>query len=127
MADTDRVCAVGRSIRVVFRLRFVGDGPGRPEFEMLANALGISDIVEWAGTRTHDQMPAEFAAASVFILASRGPRGEGLPLTVAESMLSGCAVVATPADAASRVRRVGMAPPGVGGQPRSAPDMKPRT
>jgi glycosyltransferase involved in cell wall biosynthesis len=92
-----RAAATVRREGVVFRLRFVGDGPGRPEFEMLANALGISDIVEWAGTRTHDQMPAEFAAASVFILASRGPRGEGLPLTVAESMLSGCAVVATPA------------------------------
>lgn len=82
---------------VRFQLRLVGDGPGRQEFEALARRLAITDVVEWAGTRTHDQMPAEFAAAAVFVLASRGPRGEGLPLTVAEAMLSGCAVVATPA------------------------------
>src|SRR6478735_421732 len=92
-----RAAATVRRAGASFKLRFVGDGPGRGEFEMLARALGINEIVEWAGTRTHDQMPAEFAAASVFILASRGPRGEGLPLTVAEAMLSGCAVVATPA------------------------------
>lgn len=92
-----RAAAAAHREGVPFRLRLVGDGPGRGEFERLANALGISGIVEWVGTRTHDQMPAEFAAASVFVLASRGPRGEGLPLTVAEAMLSGCAVVATPA------------------------------
>lgn len=80
-----------------FRLRLVGDGPDRPAFERLVAELGIGAIVEWGGNRGHDQMPAEYAAASVFVIASRGPRGEGMPLTVIEALLSGCAVVATPA------------------------------
>lgn len=82
---------------IAFRLKFVGDGPDRPALERLASELGLTTVVEWAGTRTYDQMPAEFRAASIFVLASRGARGEGLPLTVVEALLSGCAVVATPA------------------------------
>lgn len=80
-----------------FRLRLVGDGPERPALERLVADLGITALVDWAGTKGHDQMPAEFAAASVFVMASRGPRGEGMPLTVVEALLSGCAVVSTPA------------------------------
>jgi glycosyltransferase involved in cell wall biosynthesis len=81
----------------IFRLRLVGDGPDRAEFERLGEELGLQQVVEWAGTREHHQMPAEFAAASIFVLASRGPRGEGMPLTVVEALMSECAVVATPA------------------------------
>jgi glycosyltransferase involved in cell wall biosynthesis len=86
-----------RQLGMEFRLRLVGDGPDRAEFERLATDLGVSGIVEWAGAKGHDEMPGEFARAAVFVLASRGPRGEGLPLTVVEALLSGCAVVATPA------------------------------
>jgi len=82
---------------VAFQLRLVGDGPDRPEFERLVAALGIVELVDWAGPKAHDEMPGEFAQAAIFVLASRGPRGEGLPLTVAEALLSGCAVVSTPA------------------------------
>ena len=82
---------------VAFQLRLVGDGPDRSEYERLAESLGITDQVEWGGPKAHDEMPGEFARASIFVLASRGPRGEGLPLTVAEALLSGCAVVSTPA------------------------------
>ena len=92
-----RAAATLRGRGIPFRLKLVGDGPDRPAFEALTAQLGVDDRVEWVGTRTYDQMPAEFAAASVFVLASRGPHGEGLPLTVVEALLSGCAVVATPA------------------------------
>ncbi|HEU5359327.1 MAG TPA: glycosyltransferase [Gemmatimonadales bacterium] len=79
------------------RLRLVGDGPGQAEFRALADRLGVAPDVEWAGTRAHEEMPGEFAAAAVVVMASRGPRGEGLPITLVEAMMSGCAVVATPA------------------------------
>ncbi len=82
---------------VAFRLRLVGDGPDRAEFVALAAELRITPIVDWVGPLGHEQMPTEFARASVFVLASRGPRGEGLPLTAVEALMSGCAVVATPA------------------------------
>ena len=85
----------GAGIRI--RLKLVGDGPDRPAFEALATSLGLSGVVEWAGSRDHGQMPAEFADADVAVLASRGPRGEGLPMMLVEAMMSGCAVVATPA------------------------------
>lgn len=82
---------------ISFRLQLVGDGPDRDDFERLVETLQIGDAVEWHGTLGHDLMGAEFAAASVFVLASRGPRGEGMPLTIVEALVSGCAVVATPA------------------------------
>ncbi len=92
-----RAAAAVHRTRVAFRLRLVGDGPDRAGFEALARDLGIGSIVDWAGPVGHEQMPREFAGASIFVLASRGKRGEGLPLTVVEALLSGCVVVATPA------------------------------
>lgn len=92
-----RAAAMLHRTGMAFRLRLVGDGPDRPAFEALARELGIGSIVDWAGPVGHEQMPREFAGASIFVLASRGKRGEGLPLTVVEALLSGCVVVATPA------------------------------
>lgn len=87
------------------RLRFVGEGSARRELEALAVGLGVADQVEWAGVRPHHEMPEEFAAATVTVLASRGPRGEGLPLTAVEALLAGSAVVASPAGGTVEVVR----------------------
>ena len=92
-----RAAAAVHRTGLAFRLRLVGDGPDRRSFEALTGELGIGSIVDWAGPVGHEQMPREFAGASVLVLASRGKRGEGLPLTVVEALLSGCVVVATPA------------------------------
>ena len=92
-----RAAAILQGAGLAFRLRLVGDGPDRAEFERLAHELRLESIVEWAGTRPHDAMPGEFAAATIAVIASRGPRGEGLPVMLVEAMMSGCAVVATPA------------------------------
>ena len=92
-----RAAAIVHGTGLPFRLRLIGDGHDRPAFESLAASLGLGGVVEWAGTRPHDQMPAEFAAASVAVLASRGPRGEGTPIMMVEAMMSGCVMVATPA------------------------------
>ncbi|HET7025715.1 MAG TPA: glycosyltransferase [Gemmatimonadales bacterium] len=89
--------ALVRQRGIAATLRLIGDGPDHPEFLTLAQRLGITADVEWAGTRPHEKMPAEFAAATITVLASRGPRGEGLPISLVEAMMSGSAVVATPA------------------------------
>ena len=78
-------------------LRLIGDGPDRAEFQTLAQRLRILPDIEWAGTRPHEAMPAEFAAAQITVLASRGPRGEGLPISLVEAMMAESAVVATAA------------------------------
>ena len=78
-------------------LRIVGDGADRPRLEGLSSTLGLGGMVEWGGTRSSAEMPQEFASAAVTVMASRGPRGEGLPMTAVEALLAGSAVVATPA------------------------------
>lgn len=84
-------------------LRIVGDGPERPALGALADAVGVGAMVEWGGARAPAEMPAEFAAATVTVMASRGIRGEGLPMTVVEALLAGSAVVATAAGGTAEV------------------------
>lgn len=88
-------------------LRIVGDGADRPRLERLATDLGLAAMVEWGGTRTPEEMPAEFAASAVTVMASLGPRGEGLPMTLVEALLAGSAVVATPAGGTVELIREG--------------------
>lgn len=73
-----------------FRLRLVGDGPGRPELERLAGELGIAARVEWVGVSR--EVPALLAGSSAFALISRQ---EGFPLAVLEGMRAGLPVIAS--------------------------------
>jgi glycosyltransferase involved in cell wall biosynthesis len=77
-------------------LRVLGEGPMRRTLEELARALGIADAVEWSDFVPQDAMPAEYGASTVTVLPTRG-QAEGLGLTLVEALLSGCAVIGTPA------------------------------
>jgi glycosyltransferase involved in cell wall biosynthesis len=81
-----------------FHLRIVGAGPMREELERQVARLGLGDRVELAGPRTHDQLPAEYAAADVVVVPSvsdaAGDR-DGLPNVVLEAMASARPVVAS--------------------------------
>ncbi len=81
-----------------FRLRIVGDGPLRADLEAQIARLRLGDRVELAGPRTHDDLPAEFAAAHIVVVPSiqdsKGDR-DGLPNVVLEAMASGRALVAS--------------------------------
>ena len=68
----------------------VGRGPERDPLTREADALGIAGRFHLVGWR--DDAVAALADADVFVLPSRA---EGLPLSIAEAMLAGCAVVAT--------------------------------
>ena len=70
-------------------LWLVGDGPVRGELEALVREAGLTERVTFLGYQSN---PASFLAqASLFVLPSFS---EGIPLSVAEAMLSGtpCAV-----------------------------------
>lgn len=63
------------------RVLLAGDGPLRDELEALAQQLGISDKVIFAGARR--DVPELLAIMDVFVLSSRW---EGLPLSLLEAM-----------------------------------------
>jgi glycosyltransferase involved in cell wall biosynthesis len=72
------------------RLVMIGDGPLRDELEQLADQLGISENVWFAG---HQNNPYKFMAQSdVFVLTSIY---EGIANVLAEALASGVPVVAT--------------------------------
>ena len=79
-----------------FRLKLLGQGPEEPALRALALELGIAPDVDWSPFVPQDRMPAEYGAATITVLPSRG-QAEGLGLTLVEALLSGSAVVGTPA------------------------------
>jgi glycosyltransferase involved in cell wall biosynthesis len=85
-----RAVAAGRDRGAPLRLAVVGDGPSRPELELLARRLGIADTVRFLGYMT-DVGPAT-AAADLAILASEN---EGTPVSLIEAGAAGRPAVAT--------------------------------
>jgi glycosyltransferase involved in cell wall biosynthesis len=87
-----------------FRLRIVGAGAERDALARRIAELGLGDRVELAGPRTHDDLPAEFAAAHIVVVPSvadaRGDR-DGLPNVVLEAMSCARPVVASDIGAVS--------------------------
>ena len=73
-----------------FRLRLVGDGPLRPEYEALCRRLGIEAQVEFLGYR--NDVAELLAESDLAVLTSFK---EGLPRAVLEPMAMGLPVVAT--------------------------------
>jgi glycosyltransferase involved in cell wall biosynthesis len=81
---------------VLCEVKILGEGPEKTNLLRLAGELGIADRVTWSPFVPQAQMPAEYGASTVTVLASRG-QAEGLGLTLVEALLSGSAVVGTPA------------------------------
>jgi glycosyltransferase involved in cell wall biosynthesis len=91
-------------------LRVVGDGPLRPRLIERIRARGISHRVTLAGSLTHAELPAEFAAAHVVAVPSvvdTGGDRDGLPNVVLEAMASGRAVVGSDVGAITAAVRDG--------------------
>ena len=82
--------------RVPCELKVLGEGPLQSELLSLAASLGIASQVTWSPFVPQSQMSAEYSVSTVTVLPSRG-RAEGLGLTLVEALLSGSAVVGTPA------------------------------
>ncbi|MDP2997946.1 MAG: glycosyltransferase family 4 protein [Bryobacterales bacterium] len=67
-------------------LRFVGYGPLEVSLRLKAESLGLNDMVEFAGSRKHSELPEVYHSADVLLLPSTS---EPWGLTVNEGMLCG--------------------------------------
>jgi glycosyltransferase involved in cell wall biosynthesis len=74
------------------KLLIVGDGPQRPELQVLVKRLELQDEVVLAGAIDPDALPAWYAAADFFLLASSR---EGWPNVLCEAQAMGLPVIAT--------------------------------
>jgi glycosyltransferase involved in cell wall biosynthesis len=75
------------------RLRIVGDGPERAALAALISRLGLGARVELAGEVPYQAMPAQYAAADLFVHASHY---ESQCLSLLEALACGLPVVSTP-------------------------------
>jgi len=74
------------------RLLVVGDGPGRPELEQKARALGVADKVHFVGLVQHDAIVDYIAAFDIALQPSVTPYAS--PLKIFEYLALGKPVVA---------------------------------
>jgi glycosyltransferase involved in cell wall biosynthesis len=95
---SDLVRAIGilnrRGVKCV--LRILGEGPELEGLRKLVAMEGLTGLVEVSPFVPQAAMPAEYGAATVTVLPTRG-REEGLGLTLVEALLAGSAVVGTDA------------------------------
>jgi glycosyltransferase involved in cell wall biosynthesis len=69
---------------------FVGDGPARRSWELLASDLGIRERVTFTGARS--DMPEVYASVDLLVLPSQA---EAMPMCLLEAMAAGKPVVAS--------------------------------
>ena len=78
-------------------VRLTVAGSGNVEYEQrvkkLVSSLGLADRVTFLGRVSHGEMARTYREQDVLVFPSM--RDEGLPLTMVEAMLAGCAVVTT--------------------------------
>lgn len=81
-----------------FQLRIIGDGPEHERLARLIAATALTNQVELCGSKTHAELPEEYAAAHLVIVPSivdRSGDRDGLPNVVLEAMASGRPVIAS--------------------------------
>ena len=77
---------------VILKLSWSGDGPYRTELVQLADTLGVSHKIHFAGSVPYSALPEKYSQADIFTLCSSA---EGMPLVVLEAMGSGLPIVAS--------------------------------
>lgn len=81
-----------------WRFVHIGGGPLLASLKKRATRLGIASRLEWLGPRAQQEVVRQYAAADLFVLASRvaedGDR-DGLPNVLMEAQCQGLACVAT--------------------------------
>lgn len=77
------------------RLVLVGSGDRVPEFKQTARKLNVADSVEFPGYISDEQLPHYYSAADLFVLPSKGDRGEAFGIVLLEAMACDTPVLAT--------------------------------
>ena len=85
-------CAILRRRGVRFRCTLVGDGPCRDDLLSRRAALGLDDVVDFAGAATQEAVLGWWRQASIGVLTSVS---EGMPVALMEAAACGVPVVAT--------------------------------
>ncbi len=84
--------ALTRDMVPGLHVELVGDGPLRDSLVAQATALGVTDLVTFAGWKTEPEVRASLAAAQALILPSFA---EGLPMVIMEAFAAGRPAIAT--------------------------------
>lgn len=74
------------------RLMIIGQGRRQAQYKKLAEKLGLTKSVLWAGSIPHSEISKFFAAADICLMSSRF---EGFPRVFVESAASGTPIVTT--------------------------------
>jgi glycosyltransferase involved in cell wall biosynthesis len=92
------IAAVGllRDRGIDCQLRILGEGPARDQLRAELRTLGLEGRASIAPFVPQSDMPAEYGAATITVLPTRG-QAEGLGLALVEALLAGSAVIGTPA------------------------------
>lgn len=96
--DSLRAFAAFRAVHTSSSFTIVGEGPLRLELERLAESLGISAAVTFAGFLGQSELRAIYENSDVFVHPSRTTERqdqEGVPNSMLEAMATGLPVVAT--------------------------------
>jgi glycosyltransferase involved in cell wall biosynthesis len=75
-----------------FEFRIGGDGPLRAVYQAKAQALGLTDRVQWLGPVSRSQAPALFTDCHIYVMSSRH---ETFGVVYAEAIASGKPIIAT--------------------------------
>lgn len=97
-----RIYAALRAAGIEFEARIIGEGPLRPELELMAGRLGLGAAVTFTGHLPQHEVWSHLAWADAMlhtgVIAPSGDR-DGLPNVIPEAMSIGVLVVTSPAAA----------------------------
>lgn len=93
-----RALALLKEQNIPFQHVLIGDGDDREKILSLIQDLKLKDTCSWLGTRTHDEVLAQFMKSDLFILpceiAENGDR-DGIPNVLVESLAMGVPAIST--------------------------------
>ena len=84
--------AVREQANVPFEIEVVGTGLYQEELDMLAEELGVSDLIRYVGMVPYDQLEKSYQYADIFVLTSLS---EGMPSVILEAMGCGLPIIAS--------------------------------